>query len=53
LVKDTKGDQSKGFAFCEYTDERGVNNALKFLNGMKIGTRIINVRKTGTFSNMV
>jgi RNA recognition motif-containing protein len=46
-VKDTKGDTSKGFAFCEYVDESGVNNAMKFLNGLKIGNRMINVRKSG------
>ncbi len=37
---------SRGFAFCEYTEERGVMNAIKYLNGMKVMGRQINVRKT-------
>ena len=47
LVKEKQGDASKGFCFCEYANEEGVNNAVKFLHGMKIGTRMINVRRTG------
>jgi len=53
LVKDPQGVQSRGFAFCEFADEKGVQNALKFLNGMKVGTRSINVRRTGQHPNMV
>jgi splicing factor U2AF 65 kDa subunit len=40
LVKDNKDLMtSRGFAFCEFTDERGVSNAIKFLNGLKICNR--------------
>ena len=47
LVKDNKDLMtSRGFAFCEFTDERGVQNSIKFLNGMKIFGRLINVRRT-------
>ncbi|CDW84689.1 splicing factor u2af large [Stylonychia lemnae] len=53
LVKDTKIDASRGFAFCEYLDDNGVQNALKFLNGMKIGSRNINVRRTGQNTHLV
>lgn len=52
-MKDNKGDISRGFAFCEFVDDRGVQNALKFLNGMKIGNRNINVRKTTMNTNIV
>ena len=47
LVKENKDlTTSRGFGFCEYTDERGVQNAIKFLNGLKIQGRSINVRRT-------
>ncbi|TNV73086.1 hypothetical protein FGO68_gene4342 [Halteria grandinella] len=47
LVKDNKDlTTSRGFAFCEYTDERGVSHAIKYLNGLKIYGRSINVRRT-------
>ena len=37
LVKDNKDLMtSRGFAFCEYTNEAGVANAIKYLNGLKI-----------------
>ncbi len=40
LVKDNKDlSTSRGFAFCEYTEERGVQNAVKYLNGLKIYNR--------------
>jgi len=53
LVKDAKEESSKGFAFCEFLDDRGVKNALNCLNGMKIGNRTINVRKSGQSSYMM
>eukprot|EP00347_Sterkiella_histriomuscorum_P022214 403331270 len=53
LVKHTNIDQSRGFAFCEYTDEKGVQNAIQFLNGLKIGSRSINVRRTGASTSTV
>mmetsp|Transcript_28388 Transcript_28388/g.21191 ORF Transcript_28388/g.21191 Transcript_28388/m.21191 type:complete len:98 (+) Transcript_28388:179-472(+) len=45
LVMDAKEIQSKGFAFCEFADEKGVQNALSYLNGMQIGQRTITVKK--------
>ena len=54
MVRDGVGVQSRGFAFCEFSEEKGVQNALKFLNGMRIGgNRSINVRRTGMHSSMV
>lgn len=37
---------SRGFAFCEYTNETGVSLAIKYLNGLKLCGRQINVRRT-------
>jgi hypothetical protein len=37
---------SRGFGFCEYVDDACAENALSLLNGMKIGARIINLRRT-------
>ena len=54
MVKDAKDDSSRGFAFCEFADEEGLNNALKNLHGLKIGNRVINIRRTGDYmGNMV
>ena len=63
LVKDTaKGiaashhdtPQSKGYAFCEYVNEQGVHNALKYLNGVKIGqNQFITIRKNQSNSYIV
>jgi splicing factor U2AF 65 kDa subunit len=37
LVKDNKDlITSRGFAFCEFTNETGVSNAIKYLNGLKL-----------------
>jgi splicing factor U2AF subunit len=46
LVKETGETNSRGFGFCEYVDDACAENALSELNGMKIGTRIINLRRT-------
>jgi len=46
LVKETGESNSRGFGFCEYVDDACAENALSELNGMKIGTRIINLRRT-------
>ena len=46
LVKETGELNSRGFGFCEYVDDACAENALSILNGMKIGSRIINLRRT-------
>jgi len=46
LVKETGESNSRGFGFCEYVDDACAENALSELNGMPIGTRIINLRRT-------
>ena len=46
LVKETGELNSRGFGFCEYVDDACAENALSMLNGMKIGTRTINLRRT-------
>jgi len=46
LVKETGELHSRGFGFCEYVDDACAENALSMLNGMKIGSRIINLRRT-------
>ena len=57
LVKDvTKGidsNLSKGYCFCEYADDRGVYNAMQFLNGSKLGTGYISVRRNQTSNYIV
>lgn len=44
---------SKGYCFCEYADDRGVQNAMKFLNGMKLGTGYISVRRNQSSNYIV
>ena len=51
-MKDNNG-MSKGFAFCEYLTEKDVNNACMYLNGIKFGTRVLNIRRTGQSQNIV
>ena len=46
LVKETGEQNSKGYGFCEYADDACAENALSLLNGMKIGSRNINLRRT-------
>lgn len=46
LVKETGELNSRGFGFCEYVDDACAEDALSILNGMKIGQRIINLRRT-------
>lgn len=48
LPKENQIDASRGFAFCEFVDEEGLNKAMNFLNGMKIGTRTISIRRSGS-----
>ncbi len=45
-MKETGELHSRGFGFCEYVDDACAENALSMLNGMKIGSRIINLRRT-------
>lgn len=52
LVKDNNSGLSKGFAFCEYMTDIGVQNACKYLNGIKFGSRVINIRRTAQASNV-
>ena len=46
LVKETGELNSKGYGFCEYADDACAESALSLLNGMKIGSRNINLRRT-------
>lgn len=46
LVKETGENNSRGYGFCEYADDACAEQALAALNGMKIGQRIINLRRT-------
>ena len=46
LVKETGEHNSKGYGFCEYADDACAESALSLLNGMKIGSRNINLRRT-------
>ena len=46
LVKETGEQTSKGYGFCAYADDACAENALSLLNGMKIGYRNINLRRT-------
>lgn len=46
LVKETGEQNSKGYGFCEYADDACAESALSLLNGMKIGSRNINLRRT-------
>ena len=45
-MKETGELNSRGFGFCEYVDDACTEQALSMLNGMKIGSRIINLRRT-------
>jgi len=47
LVKETGEQQSRGFAFCEFANDQFTENALNMLNGTKLGTRTLTVRRTG------
>ena len=53
LVKEAKTDVSRGYGFCEYADENGLGNALKYLNGMKVGSRNITVKRTNASTTFV
>jgi splicing factor U2AF 65 kDa subunit len=46
LVKETGELISRGFGFCEYVEDSCAENALSILNGMEIGSRVINLRRT-------
>ena len=45
-MKETGDLNSRGFGFCEYVEDKCAENALSILNGMEIGSRVINLRRT-------
>ena len=60
LVRDSKDQSSKGYAFCEFASLDGVQMAMQAVHGMQIldqtpgmlgGTKTLNVRRTGRYQN--
>jgi len=45
LVKDSTTGMSKGYAFCEYHDEKVTEEAIKGLNGMELGNKKLLVKR--------
>ena len=45
-VKDKEDQCSKGYAFCEYTDDAEVENAIRNLNGARFGHRTITAKRS-------
>ncbi|CAD6504180.1 BgTH12-05914 [Blumeria graminis f. sp. triticale] len=45
LVKDSSTEESRGIAFCEYTDPSATDIAVEGLNGMELGDKQLRVQK--------
>ncbi|EPQ67442.1 splicing factor U2AF subunit [Blumeria graminis f. sp. tritici 96224] len=45
LVKDSSTEESRGIAFCEYTDPSATDIAVEGLNGMELGDKHLRVQK--------
>eukprot|EP00922_Rhytidocystis_sp_ex-Travisia-forbesii_P000150 GHVS01000235.1.p1 GENE.GHVS01000235.1~~GHVS01000235.1.p1 ORF type:complete len:791 (-),score=190.01 GHVS01000235.1:291-2663(-) len=53
LVKDReRTNECKGYAFCEFVEDRSTTMACEGLNGMKIADRVLNVRRAAPLSAM-
>lgn len=46
LVKERDDKNSKGYAFCEFTNEDSTQACVKALNGVTMGHRTINVKRS-------
>ena len=60
LVRDSKDQSSKGYAFCEFATLEGVQMAMQTVHGMQVldqtpgilgGNKTLNVRRTGAYAS--